>query len=83
MVHSMFIPSDQQVAFFDWIKTGKWSCVLEAVAVAGKTTTLVKALHLMEGNVLFGAYNKAIVEDIKSKAPKSKNITISTLHTVG
>jgi len=37
----------------------------------------------MEGNVLFGAYNKAIVEDIKSKAPKSKNITISTLHTVG
>ena len=38
-------PSKQQAAFYDFIINGTGSCVLEAVAGAGKTTTLVEALR--------------------------------------
>jgi hypothetical protein len=53
-----FVPSLQQQSFFDWINTGSGSCVLEAVAGSGKTTTLIEALKLMKGTIFFGAYNK-------------------------
>lgn len=39
-----FKPSKLQQAFFDMVTSGKGSCVLEAVAGSGKTTTLLEAL---------------------------------------
>jgi superfamily I DNA/RNA helicase len=78
-----FIPSVQQAAFFDWIDTGSGSCVLEAVAGAGKTTTLVKALERMHGRIFFGAYNKKIADEIQNKAPRRDGLTISTMHAAG
>jgi len=73
-----FQPSPQQADFFNWIKTGKGSCILEAVAGAGKTTTLIEALKLMQGRIFFGAYNKKIAEEIQARAPKKDNLFIST-----
>lgn len=78
-----FVPSPQQGTFFTWIKEGGGSCVLEAVAGAGKTTTLVKALELMTGTIFFGAYNKKIAEEIKARAPGKDGLTISTMHAAG
>jgi DNA helicase II / ATP-dependent DNA helicase PcrA len=78
-----FAPSVQQAAFFSWIKTGTGSCVLEAVAGAGKTTTLVEALKLMEGSIFFGAYNKKIAEEIAARAPKRDGLYVSTMHAAG
>lgn len=78
-----FLPSPQQASFFDWIQTGTGSCVLEAVAGAGKTTTLIEALKLMKGNIFFGAYNKKIAVEIEERAPKSAGLTISTMHAAG
>lgn len=78
-----FVPSPQQAGFFDWITNGTGSCVLEAVAGAGKTTTLVKALGLMVGTVFFGAYNKKIADEIQRKAPAKDGLTISTMHAAG
>jgi len=79
-----FIPSPQQAAFFDWIDNGTGSVVLEAVAGAGKTTTLIQGLERMRGQVFFGAYNKQIADEIKLKAfgvhPK---LTVSTMHAAG
>lgn len=78
-----FVPSVQQAAFFDWIDNGQGSCVLEAVAGAGKTTTLIKALERMTGKIFFGAYNKKIAEEIKAKSPSKPDLLISTMHAAG
>lgn len=78
-----FVPSVQQAGFFSWIKDDTGSCVLEAVAGAGKTTTLIRALEMMFGTVFFGAYNKKIAEEIKAKAPGKDGLVISTMHAAG
>jgi len=78
-----FIASPQQATFFGWITDGEGSCVLEAVAGAGKTTTLIKALELMTGSIFFGAYNKKIAEEIKTRAPQKAKLFISTMHAAG
>ena len=82
-VKSVFQPSPQQQNFFDWIADQSGSCVLEAVAGSGKTTTLIEALKLMEGFIFFGAYNKKIAEEIKQRAPAKDKLTISTMHAAG
>lgn len=78
-----FVPSPQQQSFFDWINTGSGSCVLEAVAGSGKTTTLIEALKLMKGTIFFGAYNKKIADEIKVRAPKRDDLFVSTMHAAG
>lgn len=82
-----FVPSPQQQGFFDWVRNGKGNALLEAVAGAGKTTTLVKALRLMNGSVFFGAYNRKIADEIKAKAAKERadrpGIFIGTMHGSG
>lgn len=78
-----FQASPQQAAYFDWIQNGSGSCVLEAVAGSGKTTTLIQGLKLMKGKIFFGAYNKKIAEEIKGKAPQLPNLTVSTMHAAG
>jgi DNA helicase II / ATP-dependent DNA helicase PcrA len=81
----MFTPSPQQQAFFTWISEGSGSCVLEAVAGAGKTTTLCESLKLMTPNSskFFGAYNKQIAEEIGRKAGPVPGLTVSTMHAAG
>jgi len=78
-----FKPSPQQNDFFEWIKEGKGSCVLEAVAGSGKTTTLIEALKLMQGTIIFTAFNKKIADEIQEKAPKLKGLCVSTMHSAG
>ena len=82
-----FAPSPQQQAFFDWVLDGSGNALLEAVAGAGKTTTLIQALRIMQGSVFFGAYNKKICEEIKAKAAQGgatrRGTYISTMHGVG
>jgi superfamily I DNA/RNA helicase len=82
-VKSAFLPSPQQATFFDWILNGNGSCVLEVVAGSGKTTTLIHALDLMKGSIFFGAYNKKIAEEIKSRAPSKDGLNVATMHAAG
>lgn len=56
--------SPQQENVFDFIKNGRGSAIVEAVAGSGKTTTLVEAVTRMTGSVAFCAYNKAIATEI-------------------
>jgi ATP-dependent DNA helicase UvrD/PcrA len=63
----VFIPSAEQQAFLDWIVTGNGSCVLEAVAGAGKTTTLVEGVRRMKGQVFLGAYNTKMGAELKAR----------------
>jgi DNA helicase II / ATP-dependent DNA helicase PcrA len=86
MTTTTITPSPQQAAFFTWVAEGSGSCVLEAVAGAGKTTTLIGALALMRGDVFFGAYNKAIAEEIKGRVATidaEAKIDVSTMHAAG
>ena len=80
---NVFTPSPQQFSFYDWIENGEGSCVLEAVAGAGKTSTLINGLNLMTGTIFFGAYNKKIAEEIANRAPKRDGLFISTMHAAG
>jgi superfamily I DNA/RNA helicase len=76
-------PSLQQAGFYDWVINGKGSCILEAVAGAGKTTTLIEALKLMTGKIFFGAYNKKIAEEIAGRAGMRNGLEVSTMHAAG
>lgn len=82
-MNTTFTPSPQQSDFFTWIKDDTGSCVLEAVAGAGKTSTLIHALNLMTGTIFFGAYNKKIAEEIQARAPQKQGLFISTMHAAG
>lgn len=81
-----FVPSPQQAAFFDFVSNGRGSCFLEAVAGAGKTTTLVHALQLTSGTLNFAAYNTKIADEIKAKvAPLGlgNRVRVGTFHSFG
>jgi len=80
-----FKPSKQQADFFKWVTNGTGSCILEAVAGSGKTTTIIEGLKLMKGDVFFGAYNKNIADEIKLKVAKLNlpNVNVSTMHSAG
>lgn len=82
-----FIPSPQQAAFFNWARNGTGSCVLEAVAGAGKSTTLLHSISLFRGQVALLAYNKKIADELKEKLAKAghdwKKAQAGTTHSFG
>ena len=84
---SKFVASPQQAAFLDWVVKGSGSCVLEAVAGAGKTTTLIEAVERTQGSVALLAYNRKIADEIKAKLKKRgidwKKANANTVHGFG
>ena len=78
-------PSHYQSAVYSEITNGKSNAVVDAVAGSGKSTTIVEALKLIPiwMKVLFLAFNKAIVEELKLKIGSMQNVEISTLHSLG
>lgn len=78
--------SPQQKAVFQWVRTGKGSAFVEAVAGAGKTTTIVEACKLMKGSIAFAAYNKKIATEIEAKAVEHQlglQVRVGTFHKFG
>ncbi len=75
--------SKYQQAVFENVATGTGHTVVKAVAGSGKTTTIVEALsHIPAGcRTLFVAFNKAIAEELKKRAPRG--VEVSTLHSYG
>ena len=76
--------SDYQLDIFDAVEHGDDNIAINAVAGSGKTTTIVaacKRLNASERDVIFLAFNKLIVEELKGKL---KNYAyVSTLHSFG
>jgi DNA helicase-2/ATP-dependent DNA helicase PcrA len=62
-----FQPSAAQQAFFDWVTDDDGHCILNAVAGAGKTTTILNGIANMRGRVWFGVYNKKMADELKEK----------------
>lgn len=91
-----FKPSPAQQAFYDWVSTSRGNCILNAVAGAGKTTTILNGIALMRGKVWFGVYNKKMADEIKEKIAgrkdlakrarfeeKDERVESSTFHSLG
>lgn len=81
-----FLPSPQQAAVFDWVSNGEGNLIIEAVAGAGKTTTLIEALSLTAGRVQFVAFNKKIADEISAKVAKrglAGRVKAGTFHSAG
>jgi DNA helicase-2/ATP-dependent DNA helicase PcrA len=75
-------PSKYQQAIFDWVQHGKGDAAVNAVAGSGKTTTLVQAASLVPpGDLLFLAFNKAIVEELQRRLPATAQV--QTLNSLG
>lgn len=79
--------SKYQTAVFDFISNGSGNAVVNAVAGSGKTFTITKALELIPSDktVLFIAFNKHIVEELKKKLSKlnTSNVDVMTIHSYG
>lgn len=80
----MFKPSDSQLDIFDFVKYGYGNAVISAVAGSGKTTTIIEALKYIKDDksILFLAFNKSIVDELKQKIKREKT-EIRTTHSLG
>ena len=80
-----FVPSSYQRDIFDKIEHTPFNIIIEAAAGSAKTTTLLKCIDLLpnDKNILFVAFNKDVVEDIKKKIGHKKNVSVRTLHSLG
>jgi len=78
-------PSPQQAAVVDFVRNERGSAFVEAVAGAGKTTTLIHALEATTGSVGFAAYNKKIADEIKGKVGNrfGNRVRVGTFHSFG
>lgn len=74
-----------QLDIFDWIEHDQGHLVVEAVAGAGKTSTLIKCLDFIPQNskVLLTAFNTDIVNELKKKTVDRENVDVKTLHGLG
>lgn len=77
--------SDHQKAIFAHAATSDRSLFVEAVAGAGKTTTLVETCRHLTGRVAFLAFNKKIADEISAKLRKAgiNYVESGTFHSFG
>lgn len=77
--------SNYQLAIIDFIKNGQGNLVVEAVAGAGKTYTLIECVKEIpeDKTVLLTAFNRDIANVLKKKAKDFFNVNVSTLHGLG
>lgn len=77
-------PSKYQEAIYKAFKLTNKNINISAVAGSGKTTTLLELLRLIPSgkDALFLAFNKSIVEELKTRCPNDA-ATIMTIHSCG
>lgn len=79
-----FIPSPQQTSFFAYVDDPcGGNAIVEAVAGAGKTTSLVKAMERMSGLVFYGVYNTKMAKEAREKCGHLSHVWVKTFHAMG
>lgn len=76
-------PSDLQTAIFRFVKTTNKSLLVRAVAGSGKTTTTIACVPFIgpSNSIIFLAFNKLIVEELKQRIPR--HASASTFNSLG
>jgi DNA helicase II / ATP-dependent DNA helicase PcrA len=81
------ILSPQQAAFVQWVRDGSGSAILEAVAGAGKTFSIMQAIKATDVPCAVLAYNKKIADEISGKLQRDgidwKKAKAGTVHSFG
>ncbi|MFD1001946.1 AAA family ATPase [Ohtaekwangia kribbensis] len=78
-----FTPEQQTI--FRFVQQGNGIGIIDAVAGAGKTTTIMECarhIPMSTANVLFCAFNKSIAKEIAGKLAERglSNVTVKTIH---
>lgn len=73
--------TSEQLEIFQAVRSTKDNILIEALAGAAKTTTLVELCKSLEGNTLTLAFNKKIADEMSKKMPPG--VTCSTLNSLG
>lgn len=78
-------PSDNQLEIYSEVANEDTNILVSAVAGSGKTTTLVNCLEFISNDkeILFLAFNNAIVDTLKEKIKPRSNLLITTAHSFG
>ena len=82
--YNEFPASEYQIEIFKTIEKGVNNLIINASAGSSKTTTIVNAIRFIpeKKKILFVAFNKDIVEKIRSEA-EHKNVNVCTFHSLG
>lgn len=77
--------TDEQEAIFEYAVKGPFNMVVQAVAGAGKTTTLVECAKRIPSDkkILLLAHNKSTRDTLKERIGDKENVSIFTLHGLG
>ena len=80
-----FKASEYQCKIFDNVEHGVGNMIISASAGAAKSTTIINCINIInpKKKILFIAFNKEIVESIRTKVGDKKNAKISTFHSLG
>lgn len=78
--------TEAQKKIFEFVETGSGNGIIDAVAGAGKTTTLMGCvMHIHDlKDVIYCAFNTSIRKELQKKFKDAKiNVEVSTIHALG
>ena len=80
-----FTPSKYQRDIFDYILNGDGNLVIEAVAGAGKTASIIESLKIIPSDkkVLFLAFANKNADELKERTRDFKNVEVKTTYSMG
>ncbi len=81
-----FQPTPAQSNIYDFVKNGTGNGIIDAVAGAGKTTTLMGCVDYLPqlNDVLYCAFNTSIRKEIQKKFHnRGKSVAVKTIHSLG
>lgn len=78
-------PSKYQEEIYNFVLHGVGNAFISAKAGSGKTTTMVEAMKLVpeKDKCVFLAFNKTIVDELKTRVSGHKNCDVNTVHALG
>lgn len=79
-------PTHAQASIYDFVKNGTGNGIIDAVAGAGKTTTLIGCVDYLPKlhDVLYCAFNTSIRKEIQKKFHNhGKSVAVKTIHSLG
>ena len=78
-------PSKYQEEIYNFVLHGVGNAFISAKAGSGKTTTMVEAMKLVpeKDKCVFLAFNKTIVDELKTRVSEHKNCDVNTVHALG